>query len=182
MSRCQGHTDKCILRAWQDKYFVEEVSRIGRGIEMAPWSLLDMSTPMIYLWYLKSLPVPPWWLWLGEKKVVGTSHPCSGVEYQGLISYWEMLLWVLNVICFYSSFSPVLQIPAAPKGGCAGWTEYPLSGWTILSQWERIHWTSLLMQMSPLFRKLGLLTKDHYHGETQWEEVVKHALFPLLCL
>lgn len=176
----------------QAQTLLEEVNRIGRGREMAPRILLGCVSWVICSWYLHSSPVPqPMALVQAEEGsgphslLLWSWIPGSPPPQQGVISYWEMLPWVPETICFIllqpcslDSYSPL----AALKGGGVGWTEYPPSGWTILSQWDRIHWTSLLMQMSPLFRKLGLLTKDHYRSETQWEKAVEHALFPLLCL
>lgn len=183
MCICQRHRDKCLLRAWQDKHrmtlseLVKDWERSSNGTIFPSWTLSAQ-------WFAPGILNPP--LWPPDGCASGSrkqwAPPTLALELnRGLISYLEMLPWVLSITGFIlpsAQDSRSLQPSCSPKvGGCWSTESLP-SRWTVLSQRDRTYWTSLLMQMSPLFRKLGLLTKDHYHGEAQWEDQLNTLFFP----
>lgn len=182
-----------VLRAWRDKHrtsLAEEVSGISRRTEMVPWFLLGRVSSVVYLWHLKSPPVSPLTRVLQRGKGRAPQPPTLELESNISISPSSAGSQLLGNASSgaeyslrYSSFSPgFLQPSCQPKmWGC--WVNRVATQWMDHSVTMRQSTVNTLgMQMSSLLRKLVWLTKDHYHGETKWQEAVKHALSPLLCL
>lgn len=124
MCICQRYRDKCLLRAWQDKHrmtlseLVKDWERASNGTIFPSWTLSAQ-------WFASGILNPPLWPPDGCASGRGKqwAPPTLALELnRGLISYLEMLPWVLSITGFIlpsAQDSRFLQPSCSPKvGGC----------------------------------------------------------------
>lgn len=113
----------------------ELVSRIRRGIEMAPWFLLGHISLAICYWHLQTSLVLHWQLCFRKKKAMAPLalelNTSASQSPQSLISYWKMLLLVLNIIC---SIIPSAQHSRFLRPSCSH------QSWRMLGQQSLHKW------------------------------------------